>query len=203
MAATWISSPVCGLRPLRAALITCSKEIQPGTDTLASPAATSAATTSKNASRHAPASLFDTPALSAIAPINPLLFIEYLLFWSPGGVAHLRSNDIRLPVGPNVKHFRPAFRLVAGIGACPIGADRITTGRRRVATRPPVAQPGSFTRCSAAPWKYSITAVAAASARPAPSRAAAMWRSQASRSGAPIRNGACLILRRGFPRSAL
>ena len=203
MAATWISSPVCGLRPLRAARITCSKEIQPGTDTLASPAATSPATTSKNASRHAPASLFDTPARPAIAPISSLLFIEHLLFWSPGGVAHLRSNDIRLLVGPNVKHLRPAFRLVEGIGASLTGVDRITTGHEQVDPSPGGTQPGWFTRCSAALWKYPITAVTAASVRSPPSTAMAMCPSQASRSAAPIRNGAWRILSRGCPRSAL
>ena len=45
-----ISAPVCGLRPVRAAVATCSKEIQPGIETLL-PLATASETVPKSESR--------------------------------------------------------------------------------------------------------------------------------------------------------
>ena len=60
----------------------------------------------------------------------------------------------------------------------------------------------TFTMKYAARSRYSQRAAARSGGRSSRSTARRMCRSQASRSAAPIRNGACRIRRRGCPRLA-
>jgi hypothetical protein len=72
-AGIWISAPVCGLRPVRAAVSVCSKAIQPGIETLP-PLATVSATVVNSASTTLPTVAWLWPVEAAMAATSSVLF---------------------------------------------------------------------------------------------------------------------------------
>src|SRR4051794_4224055 len=74
-AAIWISAPVEGFRPVRAALWACSKVRNPASWTLPPPATVSV-TMPSNAARTSPTALDDWPVFSAIELTSSALFMK-------------------------------------------------------------------------------------------------------------------------------
>src|SRR3954447_11515806 len=70
-----ISAPVCGLRPVRAAVSTCSKEIQPGIETLL-PLATASETVPKSESRTRETVAWLSPVAEAMLATSSVLVMD-------------------------------------------------------------------------------------------------------------------------------
>ncbi|VXA94921.1 hypothetical protein MICRO8M_10120 [Microbacterium sp. 8M] len=70
-----ISAPVCGLRPVRAAVATCSKEIQPGIETLL-PLATASETVANRASRTPETAAWLWPVALAMLATSSVLVMD-------------------------------------------------------------------------------------------------------------------------------
>src|SRR5690606_12247873 len=70
-----ISAPVCGLRPVRAAVSTCSNEIQPGIETLL-PLATASETVTKSESRTRVTVAWLSPVAEAMLATSSVLVMD-------------------------------------------------------------------------------------------------------------------------------
>ena len=103
---TWMASPVCGLRAVRALRSTRSKEMKPVITTF-SPFLTLVVMIYSKVFRKVLASVFDEPVFSASASINSVLFTEvsFVSWYLMGLVPHHRGQSL------------PRFGAKAGISA--------------------------------------------------------------------------------------